>query len=86
MSGGHRRMRHAPRLTRIGTENILFAEAHESGHLAARLGVFQRAVKVHFGSGKNRRARAALTDHHRKAVGADHRGDFARRCEIRRCG
>ena len=58
-----------------GTENILLAEAHESGHLAARLGVFQGAMELHLGRGKDRRARAALADDHGKPAGADHRGD-----------
>ena len=60
------------------TENILLAETHKAGHLAAGLSVLQCAVKLHFGGGKNGRTRASLADDNRKPLGSDDRSHFQR--------
>jgi hypothetical protein len=58
------------------TEGILLAETQKAGHLAALFRVPERAVKLHLGGGKNRRARASLADDDGKPLRPDDRGDF----------
>ncbi len=80
VSGSHGRYSPAAS-SRDRAEEILFAEPQEAGHLTAGLSILERAMKVHFGRRKNRRARASLADNNRKPLGADNRRDGSRALE-----